>query len=86
MALSIRNCPFAFRCDRKWTALKRTADPDVRFCGDCQREVHRCHTDQELAQAVALNRCVALQVDAFVHPDDLPMGFPATPPRRRTDP
>lgn len=81
MTLSIRNCPFAFRCDRKWSALKRTADPDVRFCGDCQREVYRCHTDRELVEAVALNRCVTIQVDEYVRgPEGVTMGYVAPPP------
>lgn len=80
MALSIRNCPFAFRCDRKWSALKATRDPDVRFCGDCQREVFRCHTDEELVQAVALNRCVAIQVDRFLPHQELAVGMMACGP------
>lgn len=81
MTLSIRNCPFAFRCDRKWTGLKRTANPDVRFCGDCEREVYRCHTDAQLVESVALNRCVAIRVEDYVGgPERILMGVPAEPP------
>lgn len=85
MILSIRNCPFAFRCDRQWTGLKRTAHPDVRFCGDCQREVYRCHTDQDLVEAVALNRCVAIRVEDYLGgPGRMVMGVPPqeSPPYR----
>lgn len=84
MTLSLRNCPFAYRCERQWTQLKKTADPDVRFCTECQQEVHRCHTDAELTQAIALNRCVALRLDDFLQADgELAMGMMAPPPHRR---
>ncbi|MCC2637827.1 MAG: hypothetical protein K0Q68_1546 [Moraxellaceae bacterium] len=77
MTLSLRNCPFAFRCDRKWTSLKPTREPDIRFCGDCQREVHRCHTEGQLAEAVARNRCIAIQVEDFIGgPERVLMGVP----------
>lgn len=80
MTLSLRNCPFAFRCDRQWSGLKRTAHPDVRFCTDCQREVYRCHTDRDLREAVALNRCVAIQVEDFLGaPERELMGVPLPP-------
>jgi hypothetical protein len=63
MTTSIRNCVFAFKCTKAWDGLTETADPGVRYCGDCQREVHFCENPWELAQAVALNRCVAIVVE-----------------------
>lgn len=80
MTTSIRNCTFAYRCDRQWSKLKKTRDPDVRYCGDCQREVFFCHTDAALVEAIALNRCVAINVDNHLgHSRCAPpeMGLPA---------
>jgi hypothetical protein len=66
MGLSIRNCQFAFRCDKTWNRMQVTSSETVRFCGSCQKEVHWCCTEAELAEAVALNRCVAIEVDDFL--------------------
>jgi hypothetical protein len=60
---SIRNCKFAFRCDRRWDDLIATRDPDVKFCGECQQEVFFCHTDAALADAIVRNRCIAIHVE-----------------------
>jgi hypothetical protein len=43
-----------------------TDKDDVRFCSECQREVHFCADVYELANAVALNRCVAIIVEVHV--------------------
>ncbi|MGE0116089.1 MAG: hypothetical protein AB7T07_14555 [Steroidobacteraceae bacterium] len=58
----IRNCLFAFKCDKQWGDLIRTSFEKVRFCTDCSRDVFFCSTDSELAEAVRLNRCVAVAV------------------------
>ena len=57
--VSIRNCRFAFKCDRKWDDLTETREGEIRFCNVCEKEVHFCSDDQELARNVRLNRCVA---------------------------
>jgi hypothetical protein len=64
MAASIRNCVFAYQCTRTWDSLDKTSHRDVRFCGDCGREVHFCHDARSLNKAIALNRCVAIAVPA----------------------
>lgn len=58
--MTIRNCIFAFKCTAKWANLTPTTDDKINFCQDCQREVHLCEDDEELAAAVRLNRCVAI--------------------------
>lgn len=60
---SIRNCKFAFRCDRRWADLTPTRDPDIKFCNGCQQEVFFCHTDAALVEAIVRNRCVAIYVE-----------------------
>ena len=65
---SIRNCSFAFKCDKSWEEMRFTGISNVRFCDSCQREVHYCLTDEQLSHAVRLNRCVA--VDSMHELDD----------------
>lgn len=67
--VSIRNCRFAFKCDKKWDDLDETRDTLIRFCNTCEKEVHFCEDDNELAQNVRLNRCVA-----FLREDRVLMG------------
>ncbi len=61
--LTIRNCVFAFKCTAKWEELDETADDSIKFCQECQKEVHYCSDDDELVTAVRLNRCVAIEKD-----------------------
>jgi hypothetical protein len=60
--MMIRNCTFGFKCATEWEQLNETSSPDVRFCLDCEKEVHFCRTDEQLAQAIRLNRCVAVEL------------------------
>ncbi len=69
MPLTIRNCTFEFKCTAKWYELTSTENDTINFCQDCQREVHLCENDEELATAVRLNRCVTIYQQ-----DDMVMG------------
>ncbi len=57
---ALRNCQFAFRCPKTWDTLQQTDAGDVRFCTDCEKNVHFCRTEGELAEAIRKNRCVAI--------------------------
>ena len=61
--LTIRNCVFAFKCTAQWSELIPTDDEKTHFCDDCQKEVHLCEDDEELAKSVRLNRCIAVYRD-----------------------
>ncbi len=59
--VSIRNCQFAFKCEKKWDELTQPWSwPKVRFCDDCKKSVHLCDTGDELVDAIKNNRCVAI--------------------------
>lgn len=58
----IRNCSFAFECDKKWTDLKESASSTVRMCDSCNRLVFFCRTPQELQSAIFKNQCVAVEI------------------------
>ena len=56
-----RNCKFAFRCNADWFELDETQDEKIRFCNDCQRQVHLCDTEEKLTNAIKSNLCVAIE-------------------------
>ena len=58
--LTIRNCIFSYKCTAKWSELTPTDDDKISFCEDCQKEVHLCEDDDDLAKSVRLNRCIAI--------------------------
>ena len=58
----IRNCPIQIRCTKKWSQLLETSDSLVRFCDDCQKNIYYCSTDDEIAAALRLNKCVAMSI------------------------
>lgn len=60
MTLQLRNCEFAFQCNAEWDKLAETGQDSVRFCNECEKEVHRCETDDELLRAIRSNLCVAI--------------------------
>lgn len=59
---TIRNCRFAYKCKKQWSDLTPTDSgiDNVRHCDDCQQSVYLCWSDAQLAEAIRLNRCVAL--------------------------
>ena len=58
----IRNCSWGYKCQANWDDLTVTKDKRVRFCSDCQREVHSCKSRQELLDVITLNRCVRFPI------------------------
>ncbi len=62
----IRNCKFAFKCEKRWNDLKVVSgkDKDIRFCGDCEQNVYRCRTDDQLKTALKENRCIAVRIES----------------------
>ena len=72
MTLQLRNCEFAFQCNAEWDKLSETGQDSVRFCNECEKEVHRCETDDQLLRAIRSNLCVAI-----------PSPYPADQPVRR---
>jgi hypothetical protein len=64
---TLRNCTFAYKCTQQWENLEETHEESVRFCNDCQKEVHYCEDDQELLVSIKLNRCVAFSRHETIH-------------------
>jgi len=58
--IDIRNCIFGFECKADWDAMRIMSDSNVRYCGECKKEVYQVSTKEELFDAIQLNRCVAI--------------------------
>lgn len=56
---------FKFLCPLKFEDLSPTADPLVRACGKCGRDVHFVASPTDLAEQVARGRCVAFERKAL---------------------
>lgn len=57
--------PLAVTCPQTWHGLPETADPTVRSCGVCERQVHLCSTPGEFVRAAEQGHCVAIPRQAF---------------------
>ncbi|MBA4062630.1 MAG: hypothetical protein C0501_02770 [Isosphaera sp.] len=77
----IENCDelFAFRCPKKWEALRGTDDPGVRHCDACGKAVHYCRDLWEAYGHARRGACVAVAGGVARHPGDL--GHDPTAPR-----
>ena len=52
---------FGFRCAQNWEAMDETSREDVRFCRECSKDVYFVENTIDLAEAIGLNRCVAIK-------------------------
>ena len=75
----IDNCEyeFGYKCPLEWKHLKKTKDLKVRFCDECNKNVYRCRTDEDIDKHIQLNHCVAINepnmpMGMMMPPEDLP--------------
>lgn len=61
MKYQIRNCEIAFKCEAEWDDLDETKEKRIKFCNQCQKQVHLCDTDELLLHAIKSNLCVAIE-------------------------
>ena len=61
--LYIENCEYSveYECPLKWKNLKKTDDPTIRFCNECNKNVYLCNTEQKMDKHVKLNHCIAVE-------------------------
>jgi hypothetical protein len=58
------DCKLSFVCSEEWAQLVEGADPRVRYCKNCQADVHAVYNDDELEDQKAKGHCVAIFEDA----------------------
>lgn len=76
MYKKIRNCTWKFKCPRDWEGLASTDNLEVKFCDQCNRNVHFANDDAQFLLHAKLGHCVAKYA---VSEDELPaivMGEP----------
>ena len=65
----IRNCEFKFKCPKKWDDLRVSSSlramDSPRRCDECHKLVWKVDTEEELAQHVLNNRCVAISPELY---------------------
>jgi hypothetical protein len=68
--LKLRNCNFKFRCTKTWQLLEVTGEAGVRFCEDCQKDVHLVKSRADLHECLKNDFCVAIPFDPHEEPWD----------------
>lgn len=53
-------CAFSFRCPQVWNRLQCTADPLVRHCLTCDKDVHLAMTEEDFERYRGKEICVAV--------------------------
>ena len=56
----VENCDFLFKCPQQWDKMDETENEDVRFCGECRKEVHFVKGVKSLKELREAGKCVAL--------------------------
>ncbi len=70
LPLRLRNCNFKFKCTQSWELLEITDEEGVRFCKDCQKDVHMVGTLSDLYKSLKNDFCVAIPFDPSEEPWD----------------
>ena len=63
MNFNIENCEYKvkYKCPLKWKNLKETKDSEIRFCNECNKNVYRCETSEDIDRHISLNNCIAIE-------------------------
>ena len=78
-------CAFEFVCGKTWDEFTATASPLVKFCGTCNHDVFLCSTQNEVDEASALKRCIAIDKNLQHEPsDDVSMKTLGVPSGRKS--
>lgn len=74
--IDIEHCRLRFQCTQRWEQLDPVpGTTSVRFCVQCQSDVHLVETDSEFDQLAAQGKCMA-----FRSGGRLMVGEPTAPP------
>jgi hypothetical protein len=62
--INIRNCIFGSDCKQIWERLTDTTNASLKFCRKCERNVYMIENDNDVANAIRLNQCIAIKVQS----------------------
>lgn len=64
------NCEMVFECSQKWDEMPASIDVNIRRCPECKKDVHFCHTVEDLDRAINKHHCVAFVSDDGMKNDE----------------
>lgn len=71
--IKIENCDFEFVCNKTWNELKVIANEvGIRYCTDCNKDVHLITTKHDIEIAKVLGVCVAVQFEVNIRQQRCP--------------
>ncbi len=65
---------FQLECPKQWDKLQSTTEPKVRYCNECEQNVHYCETMSEAFECALSSQCVAIPITIKRRKGDLPRG------------
>ena len=65
MSNTIENCEFRFDyiCPLKWSNLKKTDEPNIKYCDECSKLVYKCSSKRDYLKHSKKNHCIFLEID-----------------------
>ena len=84
MNFNIENCEYKvkYKCPLEWKNLKETKDSKIRFCNECNKNVYRCETSEDIDKHIELNNCIAIENDRGLIGEERTMGVIEPPDER----
>ncbi len=84
MNFNIENCEYKvkYKCPLEWKNLKETNDSKIRFCNECNKNVYRCETSEDIDKHIELNNCIAIENDRGLIGEESTMGVIEPPDER----
>ena len=65
----ISNCEFKFKCPKQWDDLEKPEHPRAldltRRCNECHKLVWKADTEEQLAEHILHDRCVAITSELY---------------------
>jgi uncharacterized protein (TIGR02996 family) len=70
---------FEFPCPNRWADLQPTGEAGVRYCAECQKNVHYCASQDEAEQHAIRGNCIAISSRLALQVEDERAGPPIDP-------
>lgn len=57
-SIEFLNCDMEFECPKDWDEMLISDNANIRHCSACSKDVHFCHTIEDLKNAIDAKYCV----------------------------
>ena len=67
MSNKIENCEFRFDyiCPLKWSNLKKTDEPNIKYCDKCSKLVYKCSSKRDYLKHSKKNHCIFVEIVSY---------------------